>query len=116
MRHEKSLTLKVSDMRTLAAFALVIVFMSLPITVRAQESAAQQAALQQRVDDQLRRIEALEAVLAQLKQEVTALKGLQGNRPARRTNWRSRSTTRSMAPRQRTPIPRILPATFRRPR
>ena len=71
------MTLKVSDVRTLAAFAFVIVYLSSPVTVRAQQSAAQQAALQQQLNDQLRRIEALEAVLAQLRQEVTALKGLQ---------------------------------------
>ena len=64
-------------MRTLAAFALVIVYISFPIPVRAQDSAAQQTALQQRVNEQLQRIEALEAVLAQLQQEVTALKGQQ---------------------------------------
>src|SRR5262245_48609157 len=76
MRQEKSMTAKVSNMRTLAAFVLVIVYMSFPITVRAQESAAEQTELQQRVNDQLRRIEALETLLAQLQQEVTALKGL----------------------------------------
>src|SRR5262245_25412808 len=76
MRHEESLTSKVSNMRTLAAFALVIVYMSFPISVRAQESATQQTALQQRVNDQLRRIEALEAALAQLQQEVTDLKSV----------------------------------------
>src|SRR5262245_41492573 len=72
------MTSKVPHVRTLAAFAFVIVYLSSPITARAQQSAAQQAALQQQVNDQLRRIEALEATLAQLKQEVaTALKGLQ---------------------------------------
>src|SRR5215475_11516752 len=76
MRHEKSMTSKASNMRTLAAFALVIVYMSFPMSVRAQESATQQTALQQRVNDQVRRIEALEAALAQLQQEVTALKSV----------------------------------------
>src|SRR5262245_51966638 len=76
MRHEKSMTSKVYNIRTLAPFALVIVYMSFPISVRAQESAAQPTALEQRVNDQLRRIEALEAALAQLQQEVTALKSV----------------------------------------
>src|SRR5262245_408278 len=76
MRHEKSMTLKVSNMRTLAAFALVIVYVSFPIPVRAQEASTQQTALEQRVKDQLRRIETLEAALAQLQQEVTALKSV----------------------------------------
>src|SRR5262245_2574598 len=76
MQHEKSWTSKASNMRALAAFAFVIGYVSFPISVRAQESATQQTALQQRVNDQLRRIEALEAALAQLQQEVTALKSV----------------------------------------
>jgi predicted porin len=43
---------------------------------RAQAPAAQQATLQQVVDEQLRRIEALEAQLAQLRQEVNAIRAL----------------------------------------
>src|SRR5262245_30948066 len=77
MRDKTSMTSKVSNMRTLAAFALAIVYLSSPITVRAQASAAQYTALQQPQHEQLRRIEALEAVLAQLQQELTAVKGQQ---------------------------------------
>src|SRR5262245_24549154 len=77
MRDKKSMTLKVTKMTTRAACALVIVCLSSPISVRAQETAAQYTALQQQVNDQSRRIEALEAVLAQLQQELTALKGQQ---------------------------------------
>jgi predicted porin len=76
MQHEKSITSKVPNTRALAAFVLVIVYVSFPMSVRAQGSAAQPAAVQQPVNDQLRRIEALEAALAQLQQEVTALKSL----------------------------------------
>jgi predicted porin len=66
-------------MRRLAAFALVIAHTWSPIAVRAQEpaSAQQTAALQQLVIDQLRRIEALEARLAQLQQEVDVIRGQQ---------------------------------------
>src|SRR5262245_46956751 len=78
-RDQKSPTSKVSNMSTLATCALAIVYLSSPITVRAQGATPQQTALQQRLDDQLRRIEALEATLSQLQQEVTALKGLQAN-------------------------------------
>jgi hypothetical protein len=60
MRHEKLNHSRVSSLTTLAAFALVIVCMAFPITVSGQEPAADQAALQQRMNDQLRRIEALE--------------------------------------------------------
>src|SRR5262249_3211126 len=76
MRHEKSMTSKASNMRALAPFAFVIGYVSFPISVRGQKSATQQTALQQRVNDQLRRIEALEAALAQLQQEVTDLKSV----------------------------------------
>src|SRR5262249_39849047 len=75
MRHEQSMTPKVSSMRTVVAFAFVIVYMSFPIAVRAQESAAQQP-LEQRMNDQLHRIEALQTELAQLQQEVTAMKSV----------------------------------------
>ena len=62
-------------MRTRTAVALVIVHALSPIAARAQEPSAQQAALQQLVNEQLRRIEALEARLAQLQQEVNVMKG-----------------------------------------
>ena len=65
-------------MRLLAAFALVIICASSAIAVRAQEPpSAQQTTLQQLANDQLRRIEALEARLAQLQQEVSVLRAQQ---------------------------------------
>src|SRR5262249_35809480 len=76
MRHGKAVSSKATTMRAVEPFAFVIAYMSFPISVRAQESATQQTALQQRVNDQLRRIEALEAALAQLQQEVTDLKSV----------------------------------------
>jgi len=66
-------------MRTLAVFGLIIVYLSSSITVRAQEPVTQQTELQQRLNDQQRRIEAIEATLAQLKQELAALQGQQAN-------------------------------------
>lgn len=63
-------------MRKLASLALVL-YVLVPTAARAQApAAAQQAALQQLVDEQLRRIEALEAQLAQLRQEVNAIRAL----------------------------------------
>ena len=66
-------------MRRLTAFAFVLVHALSPIAARAQEQAAAQptAALQQLVIEQLRRIEALEARLAQLQQEVDVIRGQQ---------------------------------------
>jgi predicted porin len=64
-------------MRRLAAFAVVLVLVLLPITIRAQEPASAQQQLQQLVTEQLRRIEALEAQLAQLRQQVEVISGQQ---------------------------------------
>ncbi len=65
-------------MRTLAFFALVIGCASFAITVDAQEPpSAPQTTLEKLANDQLRRIEALEARLAQLQQEVSALRAQQ---------------------------------------
>jgi len=66
-------------MRRLTAFAFVLVHALSPIAARAQEQAAAQptTALQQLVIEQLRRIEALEARLAQLQQEVDVIRGQQ---------------------------------------
>jgi outer membrane protein N len=63
-------------MRTRAAVALVIVHALSPIAVRAQDPSAREAAMQQVLNEQLRRIEALEALLAQLRQEVNAIRAL----------------------------------------
>src|SRR5215472_169617 len=65
-----------SDMRRLAPLALVLQVL-VPKAVRAQTpGAAQQPTLQQVVDDQLRRIEALEAQLSQLRREIDAIRAL----------------------------------------
>jgi outer membrane protein N len=63
-----------SDMRRLAPVTLVLLVL-VPSAAGAQApAAAQQATLQQVVNEQLRRIEALEAQLAQLRQEVNAIR------------------------------------------
>jgi predicted porin len=67
-------------MRRLAAFVVVLVHVLSPIAVRAQETASAQQ-LQQLVTEQLRRIEALEAQLAQLKQQVEVIRGQQPPAP-----------------------------------
>ena len=62
-------------MRRLATFAVVLVLVLSPIAVGAQEPASAQ--LQQLVNEQLRRIEALETQLAQLRQQVEIIRGQQ---------------------------------------
>src|SRR5262245_16462379 len=62
-------------MRRLAAVTLVLHVLA-PRAARAQTSAAAQQPLQQVVNEQLRRIEALEAQLLKLQQEVNAIRGL----------------------------------------
>src|SRR5262245_1035041 len=68
-----------SIMRRRPAVALVLFTTLSPMTALAQgtDSRPQTAALQQVVDEQLRRIEALEARLAQLQQKVDAITGQQ---------------------------------------
>jgi len=61
-------------MKTRTAVALVILYVLSATAARAQEPSAQQAALQQLVNEQLRRIEALEARLNQLQQEVNGMR------------------------------------------
>src|SRR5262245_10911737 len=63
-------------MRRRTAVALVIVYVLSATAARAQDPSGQQAAVQQLLNEQLRRIEALEALLAQLRQEVNALRAL----------------------------------------
>ena len=63
-------------MRRLAPLTLVLQVL-VPSAARAQApAAAQQLTLQQVVDEQLRRIAALEAQLAQLREEVNAIRGV----------------------------------------
>src|SRR5262245_25626513 len=66
-------------MGRLAAVAFVLLTALFSTAVAAQEStsAQQTVALQQVVNDQLRRIEALEARLAELRQQMDALRGSQ---------------------------------------
>ena len=65
-------------MKTLGTFVLVIGHVLSPIAASAQEPpSAQQTALQELLNEQLRRIEALEARLAQLQQEINVVKGQQ---------------------------------------
>jgi predicted porin len=61
-------------MRRLAVFAVVLLPVLSPIAARAQDAASGQQ-LQQLVNEQLRRIEALEAQLAQLRQQVEVISG-----------------------------------------
>jgi predicted porin len=66
-----------SIMRTFAAAAFVLLTL-FPIAARAQEpSSAQQKALMKLVEEQMRRIEALETRLAQLQQKVESIGGPQ---------------------------------------
>ena len=65
-------------MKTLGTFVLVIGHVLSPIAASAQAPpSAQQTALQELLNEQLRRIEALEARLAQLQQEINVVKGQQ---------------------------------------
>ena len=119
-------------MRTLAAFALVIVYISFPLPVRAQDSTAQQAALQQRVN---------ESSTDRSPRSSTGAASAGSDRPERSASGcASRSASWSAsgyasgcgaasaqdkleepfdhpfdAPRQSTPIRGIPPATYRRP-
>src|SRR5262245_62171984 len=69
-------------MKTFSATAIILL-MLFPIAARAQEPAsAQQAALLRLVEEQTRRIEALEARLAQLQQKVEGIGGPLAAAPA----------------------------------
>ncbi len=68
-------------MKTPAALVLALALAASPVAQAQELPAAQQAAVQQLLNEQLRRIEALEARLAQLQQELGALRG-QGQLPA----------------------------------